>query len=171
MRSVVQLQPGERRSCVGCHDDRCAAPSVPAGLARAQPARALDPPPWGAEPFDYERTVQPVLDAACVRCHDARLEAKIDLRARRDAHRVPASYRALIAGGWADHFDWVYGSRHFKAEPMSFGSGRSRLFAALADETHRGVELDAAARRVLTAWIDLNCPLWPDYRYRPERPE
>ena len=27
MRSVVQLQPGERRSCVGCHDARTAAPS------------------------------------------------------------------------------------------------------------------------------------------------
>jgi hypothetical protein len=24
--------------------------------------------------------------------------------------------------------------------------------------------------RALKAWIDLNCPLWPDYTYRPDRP-
>ena len=31
MRSVVQLQPGEQRSCVGCHDARSAAPLAPGG--------------------------------------------------------------------------------------------------------------------------------------------
>jgi hypothetical protein len=24
--------------------------------------------------------------------------------------------------------------------------------------------------RAIKAWIDLNCPLWPDYIYRPDRP-
>jgi hypothetical protein len=31
MRSVVQLQPGEQRSCIGCHDSRSAAPFAPCG--------------------------------------------------------------------------------------------------------------------------------------------
>ena len=85
MRSVVQLQPGEQRSCVGCHDDRCAAPLRHGGLALNQPVQPLTPPPWGAEPFDYERVVQPVLNANCVRCHDTQSEAKLDLRGTRDA--------------------------------------------------------------------------------------
>ena len=37
------------------------------------------------------------------------------------------------------------------------------------DEVHEEVELDPEGTRALKAWIDLNCPLWPDYVYRPER--
>ncbi len=72
MRSVIQLQPGERRSCIGCHDNRHASPPPDAGLALTQPPQNLEPPPWGTEAFDYQRVVQPVLDAHCVRCHDGR---------------------------------------------------------------------------------------------------
>ncbi|MCP5527099.1 MAG: discoidin domain-containing protein [Verrucomicrobiales bacterium] len=49
MRSVVQLQPGEQRSCVGCHEDRAATAShgrQPFG----HPVRSLTLPPWGAGP-------------------------------------------------------------------------------------------------------------------------
>ena len=171
MRSVVQLQPGERRSCAGCHDDRMGAPSRSAGPAHTGPVQALVPPPWGSGPFDYERVVQPVLDAHCVRCHDGRAEAKLDLRGKRDGNRVPASYRALIGGGWVDFFDCSYGSRHFKAEPLSFGTLRSRLFGVMADKTHETIQPKPEEMRALKAWIDLNCPLWPDYRHRLERPE
>jgi hypothetical protein len=171
MRSVVQLQPGEQRSCVGCHDGRASAPGRHASQALTQVAQPLVPPSWGATPFDYERIVQPVLDANCVRCHDSKPDSKLDLRGTRDVHRVPASYRSLIAGGWVHYFDWSYGSRHFKAAPLSFGTLRSRLFAALARKQHPQVTLTPDERRALTAWIDLNCPLWPDYRYRTERPE
>ncbi|MHB8971592.1 MAG: HzsA-related protein [Pirellulaceae bacterium] len=171
MRSVVQLQPGEQRSCVGCHDNRSAAPSRQATQALAKTAQALTPPPWGAVPFDYERVVQPVLDARCVRCHDMQAESQLDLRGTRDSNRVPASYRSLIAGGWVHYFDWYWGARHFKAEPLSFGTLQSRLFKVLADDKHQEVTLTVDERRALTAWIDLNCPLWPDYRLRTERPQ
>ena len=120
--------------------------------------------------FDYERMVQPVLDAHCVRCHDTQSEAPLDLRGTRDAERVPASYRSLIGGGWVHYFDWHYGARHFKAEPLTFGTRRSRLFGTLAGEQHKTVALGPADMRALKAWIDLNCPLWPDYRHRSERP-
>ena len=171
MRSVVQLQPGEQRSCVGCHENRRAAPPPRPGTALVSPPQSLTPPPWGTGPFDYERIVQPVLNHRCVSCHDGRPDAVPDLRAARDAHRVPTSYRSLISGGWVHFFDWAYGARHFKAEPLSFGTVRSSLFAALNSDAHREVELEPDELRALQEWIDLNCPLWPDYRYRPERPE
>jgi len=171
MRSVVQLQPGERRSCVGCHDTRTAAPTRPAAQALAHTVQALTPPAWGPVAFDYERFLQPVLDSKCVRCHDTSANGKLDLRGNRDLQRVPVSYRSLIAGGWVHFFDWAYGSRHFKAEPMSFGTVQSPLFSVLADEHHQEVQLTPDERRVLTAWIDLNCPLWPDYCFRELRPQ
>jgi hypothetical protein len=170
MRSVVQLQPGERRSCIGCHDNRHSSPSPRIGLAMTQPPRRLEPPPWGTAAFDYQRVVQPVLNAHCVRCHDGREPKRSDLRGTLDADRVPASYRALIAGGWVHYFDFTYGMRHFKAEPLSFGTLRSRLWQVLADKDHKEVSLDEAGMRAIKAWIDLNCPLWPDYIFRPDRP-
>jgi hypothetical protein len=170
MRSVVQLQPGEQRGCIGCHDDRRQASPALLSLAPLPPVMALEPPPWGDAPFDFQRVVQPVLDAKCVSCHDGTLPGRTDLRGHLDAQRVPASYRALIAGGWVHYFDWNYGSRHFKAEPLTFGTLQSRMFEVLARESHREVSLAPAELRALKAWIDLNCPLWPDYRFRPDRP-
>ena len=170
MRSVIQLHPGERRSCIGCHDSRHSSPPPEAGLALTQEPHRLEPPPWGAAAFDYQQVVQPVLNDRCVRCHDGREPGRSDLRGTLDAGRVPASYRALIEGGWVHYFDLTYGMRHFKAEPLSFGTLRSRLWAVLADEHHQEVSLDEPEMRAIKAWIDLNCPLWPDYIYRPDRP-
>lgn len=170
MRSVVQLQPGEQRSCVGCHDDRAATPARHAGLALNRLPLPLEPPPWGARPFDFEQFIQPILDARCVSCHDTKHEPKLDLRGIRGPDKVPASYRSLIGGGWVHYFDWSYGSRHFKAEPRSFGTLRSRLFEALLGEQHKEVKLTTEEQRAIKAWIDLNCPLWPDYQNRNQRP-
>lgn len=172
MRSVLQLQPGERRSCVGCHEDRLQLPTMRQTTgALARPVRSLDPPQWGVAPFDYAAVVQPVLDRRCVSCHDGSKKERPDFRGKLDDKRVPASYRALISGGWVHYFDWHYGARHFKAEPLTFGTLRSRIWEALGKTQHREVKLSVEERRALTAWVDLNCPLWPDYIYRPDRPE
>jgi hypothetical protein len=170
MRSVVQLQPGERRSCIGCHENRHSSPSPDASLALIQPPQNLEPPPWGTEAFDYQRVVQPVLNTHCVRCHDGREPGRCDLRGTLDAARVPVSYRTLIEGGWIHYFDFTYGMRHFKAEPLSFGTLQSRLWEVLANAQHKEVALNEAAMRAIKAWIDLNCPLWSDYIFRPDRP-
>lgn len=170
MRSVVQLQPGERRSCVGCHDDRLQVPTMKqTTMALTQPVRALEPPPWGAQAFDYERVVQPVLDTRCISCHNGSKKERIDLRGTLDVDRVPASYRSLISGGWVHYFDWIYGARHFKAEPLTFGTLQSRLFEMLTKKGHEKIKLEPTEVRALKSWVDLNCPLWSDYTYRPER--
>ena len=132
--------------------------------------RPLEPPPWGTGAFDFQRIVQPVLNAHCVRCHDGSQSGQSDLRGTLDAARVPASYRTLIEGGWVHYFDFTYGMRHFKAEPLSFGTLQSRLWEVLADKQHQEVRLDEVGMRAIKAWVDLNCPLWPDYIHRPDRP-
>ena len=170
MRSVVQLQSGETRSCIGCHEDRSQAPGSAAAmpLALRRQASALLPPPWGAVPFSYEKTVQPVWDQKCVRCHDGAHPEKIDLTARRDPDGVPASFRALIEGGWVHYFDYNWGQEHRKAPPLTFGTSQSKLFRTLA-AGHHDVRLSREEMYAVKCWVDLNCPLWPDYLYRPER--
>ena len=168
MRSVIQLQPGERRSCIGCHEHRAsAAPREPVAAMR-QPVQRLVPPPWGAVPFSYEAVVQPVWDAKCVRCHSAETPETVDLSGALGADRVPASYRTLVAGGWVHFFDCTWGSEHHKAAPLSFGTLKSRLWHLLA-ANHYETALTADEAHRVKCWIDLNCPLWPDYAYRPDR--
>jgi len=69
MRSFISFQPGELRSCVGCHESREVASVLPESkttqaLADDAPAKLL--PPWGEVPINFLRDVQPVLDRNCV---------------------------------------------------------------------------------------------------------
>ncbi|HUS92909.1 MAG TPA: discoidin domain-containing protein [Phycisphaerae bacterium] len=168
MRSVVQLQPGERRGCIGCHEHRSAAPPVGRVQALRRGPVRLEPPPWGAGPMAYERVVQPVWDAKCVRCHNAAHKRGYDLTAKLDGEKVPASYRTIISRGWVHYFDYTWGREHHKADPMTFGSLQSRLWQVLA-AGHNQVKLSPDEARRVKCWTDLNCPLWPDYTYRPDR--
>jgi hypothetical protein len=169
MRSVVQLQPGETRSCVGCHDKRKNAPPVPQTIATRRAPSKLEAPPWGAEAFSYEKVVQPVWNSACVKCHGESDKQNFNLSGKTDSEGVPASYRTLISGGWVHYFDCSYGQRHHEAEPMTFGTLESKLWKVL-DKGHYDVDLTAEQKHRIKCWTDLNCPLWPDYQYRPTRP-
>ena len=69
MRSVVCLKPGERRTCIGCHESRhTTPPNRPLAALRRSPSRP-EPPPWGTRIVSFLRDVQPVLNARCSRCH------------------------------------------------------------------------------------------------------
>ena len=168
MRSVVQLQPGERRSCIGCHEDRRSAPPTSRVMATRREPSTIEPPSWGSGPFSYEKIVQPIWDAQCVRCHGP-ADKKMNLAGTLDKDRVPASYRTLIAGGWVHYFNYVYSLQHDKAAPLSFGTVQSRLCRTL-EVGHHEVKLTADQWHRVKCWIDLNCPLWPDYQYRLDRP-
>jgi hypothetical protein len=170
MRSVVQLQPGEKRSCIGCHDDRRTAPAVARKLALRREADTPQPPPWGAVPFAYEEVVQPVLDRHCTRCHNPQHPKSLDLTGTLDADRIPASYKTLIRSGLVHHLDYQYNAGgNEKKPPLSFGVLQSRLVKVL-EAGHHQVSLTPDEWHAIKCWIDLNCPLWPDYQLREERP-
>jgi hypothetical protein len=77
MRSWTTLQPGERFSCVGCHESKSAAPPV-TKLTQAMKAGPQELTPWHTGPrgFSFIRNVQPILDKHCVRCHYLKVPAK-----------------------------------------------------------------------------------------------
>ena len=94
MMSALQLMPGEQLSCVGCHENRDAMPTV--GISRVpiaarKPPHTPQSPDWllnrerlnefpDARVFDYPSIVQPVLDKYCIECHNGqRAEAGYDL--------------------------------------------------------------------------------------------
>jgi cytochrome c553 len=70
MRSVAYVQPGETRSCIGCHENRHTSPPPgPAPVAARRAPSKIATGPAGSWPFRYDQLVQPVLDRSCVACH------------------------------------------------------------------------------------------------------
>ncbi|MBQ9813265.1 MAG: discoidin domain-containing protein [Thermoguttaceae bacterium] len=174
MRSVVQLQAGEKRSCIGCHENRLSAPEGGLTSASGRPTQTLVPPPWGAGPFWYEKTVQPILDRKCVECHDSETAEKnqrqFDLTGTRDENKIPASYKSLIQSGDVHYFDYTWGAgKTTKANPYTFGTSQSALWKILKDDRHRSVSLTSEEEQALKCWTDLNVPLWGDYQQRSSR--
>jgi Hydrazine synthase alpha subunit middle domain/F5/8 type C domain len=165
MRSVVQLQPGEKRSCVGCHESRSLAPTVREKTALKREPSSLTPPPWGAGPFDFAKVVQPVLDNNCVKCHNEEHEKGYNLTGTLDKNHIPASYKTIVQSGWVHYLDWQYQrGTPSKADPLTFGTVKSKLWEVLKD--HNGISLSTEEMRAIKCWTDLGCPLWGDYTQR-----
>lgn len=71
MRSATSLMPGERVSCVGCHESKREAGAAAATVSEAmkKPAQELAVPPEGGRPWGFVENVQPIFDRKCVSCH------------------------------------------------------------------------------------------------------
>ena len=76
--------PGERVSCVGCHETPKDTGNVSFAQAAARPSYELSPWYGPARGFDFGREVQPVLDHYCVSCHDGSESGVADLRSEKD---------------------------------------------------------------------------------------
>ncbi len=165
MRSITYLQPGERRSCVGCHEPPGASPRTTPPLALRRPPSRLEPGPDGSRPLSFPRLVQPVLDRHCVRCHDG---AEGD-----------AKSRLLLTGGPAKTFTQAYENlkpfvrwhewggasiSQIATRPGHQGADESPLTKILDDATHAPqLQLPEADRRRLHLWLDANAPFYGTY--------
>lgn len=150
MRSLTYVMPGQTLSCVGCHEHRERAPAVTAlAAARREPSR-IRPGPEGSWPLRFDRLVQPVLDAQCVRCHSP------------DSTDPQAALPDLtLAKAWTSLLNVASNDlRKLACERDRSYAGEgtaanSRLWKLLTvDEGHAGVRLDAGARERLATWLD-----------------
>lgn len=158
-RSWVTLQPGETRSCVGCHEPKNRAPD-PQKLRQAMARKPARPEAgWCAtdRPFTFHQDVQPVLDKACIRCHDHNHPRGIDLRGdKTDAFSM--GYENL-----RPHVK-VAGTRSDPPElpARSVGAIASPLIAML-EKGHHKVALTAEQKSRLIVWIDLGALYYGSY--------
>ena len=169
MRTFVNLQPGERRSCIGCHEDRRQAPAsgaVQALALREPPARLMAQPgdATALRPVHYPADVQPVLDRHCVRCHNgATPEGKLNLTGELTQF-FSRSYEELLNCGC------VKGLNEWKAPPSDSaplppyarGAATSTLIQMLR-QGHQEVKLPLADFVKLATWVDLNLPYYGTY--------
>ncbi|MFH1922420.1 MAG: hypothetical protein ABIP48_21365, partial [Planctomycetota bacterium] len=165
MRSVVYLQPGERRGCVGCHEPPGTCSTVGQSLALGQPPAAITPGPDGTHPWSYPRLVQPVLDRHCVRCHDGAEGPKKSppILTSEPAGAFSRSYESLKP--YVRWYEWGGASiRPITTRPGQMGADESPLTKILDDATHADhVKLPDEDRRRIYIWLDGNAPFYGTY--------
>jgi formylglycine-generating enzyme required for sulfatase activity len=173
MRSWMVGMPGERVSCVGCHEPQSSTP-VPAGaMAFRRPASEILP--WLGPPrnFSYLREVQPVIDRYCVACHHGRPQGDTPPLVDLSSTRLTSDYRSFVGGmgheaGGRRFTEGYYELCRYVRRPgiesdlhllmpLEFHADTTRLVSML-QKGHHGVQLDAESWDRLITWIDLNAP-------------
>jgi len=179
MRNWFTAMPGEKVSCVGCHE-------TPGDTTKPRTASAAkltprDITPWHgpARGFDFAREVQPVLDRYCTGCHDGST-GKPDLRpmaqrpdytgsmvSKMSIDRLHPTMRAATGGRlkYTPAYEVLRAYVRVPAVeddvsmlvPGEFHAGTSPLIQMLRNG-HHGVRLDTEAMDRLVTWIDLNAP-------------
>lgn len=177
MRTFTHLMPGEKQSCIGCHDDRnsAIADNSRRPMATLNKAQELEKPAWGVTGFSYSHIVQPVLDKNCVACHKpGNMEASLDLTGdKTDFFNV--SYENLArecTPGKSKFTKWIptyngQESNILEVTPLHWGSPAS-LLANIIREGHpdqagkKRSNLTALEKEKIFMWIDLNVPYYGD---------
>ncbi|MCH8042610.1 MAG: hypothetical protein IID44_02725 [Planctomycetes bacterium] len=151
MHSFVTLQPGERTSCAGCHEQRThTGPPEQGLLALTRLPSVIEAIEDVPDVIDYPRDVQPILDRHCVKCHGAeRREGKTDLSGDHTP-KYSISYWTMVNQKlFTDGRNQPYGNR----PPRSIGSSASRLMK-LIDGSHYDAKPSERERKTIRLWID-----------------
>jgi hypothetical protein len=160
MRSAVYLQPGERRSCVGCHEPPGTLPPARQVLAASRPPSVITAGPPGSKPFGFPRLVQPILNRHCVGCHDGTAgpdKGPLDLSGTAEG-TFSVAYKSLRPQVQWPSYDAA------ATRPGELGADLSPLSAILTGESHRHrVELPDEDLRILYLWLDAQAPFYGTY--------
>ncbi len=164
MRSEVYFQPGERRSCVGCHEPIQSTPANPvSSVASTRPPSTIQPGPDGSHPMSYVRLVQPILDRHCVKCHtgsDADKANQLDLTSA-PTKRYNRSYESLRP--FLRWYEWGdLNLRRINTPPGFGGTDQCPLTDILNDKNHGELfsKIPESDRRRLYLWMDANVPFY-----------
>lgn len=166
MRSVTYVHPGQKLTCIGCHESKWKSPPAsdkpPIAWGRA-PSR-LTPEAEGSFPLSYPRLVQNVLDRRCVECHAKEKACDLSGAPAKGKFGWSRSAQSLIPFAWAKHG----GNGAIKINgpersiPGDVGARASKLYPLLT-KGHYGVELSPEEMRRITLWLDCNSVFFGAY--------
>jgi len=168
MATFINLMPGEKRSCIGCHEHRRMAPGMARGrpMAMGHAAQALAPQPGDTGPrmVHYAADVQPVFDKHCIGCHAGEsAEGRLDLTGM-PTRQWNNSYENLIGSGLVNFRDGRCGRAGVRAvPPLTHGSHRSKLSAQIRQPPCKANLTREEFIKIVT-WIDANVPYYGTYR-------
>lgn len=168
MRSWYTAMPGEKLTCMGCHEEQNKTPFLKRAMASFKTASEITPWRGPARGFSFPRDVQPVLDKFCVGCHDGTQQARgktlLDFRAKKE--RGPGNFdQSYIALHPYVRRPGPESDIHLQV-PLEWHASTSELIQMLK-KGHHNVKLDDEAWDRLYTWIDLNVPdhgTWGEHR-------
>ncbi len=169
MRSWFTAMPGERISCIGCHENRneVALPKMTIA-ARKEPS---DIEEWFGpkRSFSYRHEIQPVLDQYCISCHNEKHPRVPYLK----GDKMITDWTSQISGRanteYGGHFSQSYTELHryvrrpgiesdmHMLSPMDVHADQTEL-VQLLKKGHHNVKLDNESLEKLYCWIDFNAP-------------
>ena len=183
MRSWFVGMPGEKVTCIGCHESANSIYNVPPMLNSTAPELT----PWGGKSltWSFMRDIQPILTRKCAACHndsttdtDMTMDGpygKQSLIGRRpnlaNTSPVVLPYRDGLRPGGAGAFTRSYHdlnpyvrrpgpeSDNRLLNPGEYSANTSVLIQMLK-RGHHGVQLTEEEYKKLYTWIDLNVPFW-----------
>lgn len=165
MRSIVYLQPGENRGCVGCHEQAQTTltnDSAKRPLASLRDPSAITPGPEDLKPVSYPRFIQPILDRRCVACHDGGENAPAPTLTGEPEEPFTKSYNQLVP--YLKWYEWGGAThREIVTIPGECGADISPLSDIITNERHKDIGLTDEERRDVLLWCDLNVPFYGVY--------
>ncbi len=183
MRSWFVGQPGERVSCIGCHESARETPLPYRALAATQPPDEITPWTGNMRNFDYTAEIQPIVDRNCMACHDGKpSDGRYQTtRPEYQNHPIPYLGKELITDwrfryggtlnaergggqfskGYVELFRMARGpgieSDMNLLTPKEFSADTTELIQMLK-KGHHGVILTPQEWLKFYEWIDLNTP-------------
>ncbi len=168
MQSFTTVQPGERLSCVGCHEERIAAPRIGSrgmALAMRRPASKVESIPGNLpDVYDFPRDIQPILDKHCLKCHDVKQRGTYTDNGK-EKPCGPLSGGISLAGDRGQIFSHAYANltmlRQFtdgrdgngNKAPRTIGTADAPLLAKISGK-HHGVQVTAREKDIVRLWIE-----------------
>jgi hypothetical protein len=152
MRSVTYVHPGERLSCIGCHEDKLGAPPPSTRpLAMRRGPSELAPEVKGQVMFNFHRNVRPVFESKCVACHKKKEKAG----PKRMKYGDMGKYMFYLGN---DCRTKLHGGTRVK--PGKFGAMFSLMGKALLKPSHQKSltegKFTAEDFRSIVMWLDMN---------------
>ncbi|MFI3282629.1 MAG: SUMF1/EgtB/PvdO family nonheme iron enzyme [Rikenellaceae bacterium] len=152
MRSWFTGMPGEVVSCIGCHEDLNQIAMPKRVAASTMQPHKLTPPEDGVRSMTFDLEIQPILDRACVACHNGKKAFDLSDTSK-DRFGYTNSYLNFHPyihrqGGEGDQT---------VLSPYEYHPNTSELVRILK-KGHYNVKLTDKEWRTLYNWIDFNAP-------------
>lgn len=161
MRSWISAMPGETVSCVGCHEDQNQIPMPKRVKASAIAPRKIEKPEGGVRSFTYNLEIQPILDRACIACHNESKPALDFTGGKTESCTDWADFKREFSTSYLHLHPFVYRqgpeAEMYVLKPYEYHVTNSELIRMLK-KGHHGVELTDKEWKTLYAWIDMNAP-------------
>jgi formylglycine-generating enzyme required for sulfatase activity len=169
MRSWFTAMPGENLSCIGCHEDKNRVPPPRPSMAARKKPQPIQPWYGKERGFSFAHEIQPILDRACVSCHN---ESRTSLMSLHGDKKI-TNWSSQIAGradiSYGGNFSVSYANLHRYVRrpgiesdmnmlvPMDVHADQTELMQIL-NKGHHNVQLLPEEIEKLACWIDMNAP-------------